>query len=36
MRLPLDPEKNTGKADEFLRRAINNDTPWRSDHNLAA
>lgn len=36
MRLPLDPEKNTHEADEFLRRAINNDTPWRSDQDLAA
>lgn len=27
MRLPLDPEKNTHEADEFLRRAINNAPP---------
>lgn len=36
MRLPLDPEKITLEADEFLRRAINNDSPWRNEREFAA
>ncbi len=36
MRLPLDPEKSTHEAEEFLRRAINQESSWLNEQNLAA
>lgn len=36
MRLPLDPDKNTQEAEEFLRRAISHDATWSQRGELAA
>ncbi len=36
MRLPLDPEKNTQDAEDFLRRAISHEAAWSQRGELAA
>lgn len=36
MRLPLDPEKNTKEAEEFMRRALSHDPTWSHRGELAA
>jgi polysaccharide deacetylase 2 family uncharacterized protein YibQ len=36
MRMPLDPNKNTKEAEDFLRRSMSHDEEWGKLSELAA